>query len=538
MHDLNNDNSSYEFSVRSIWNSLSSNSKYSLLGHVEGTESGIDYIDAGMDHYPTEQDFSTESAYQQDFSRKISSYSRSKFDSLPSTVRSHVSNIMVNEGFPTESAENSTIISTEGTFCDKCDMELGTEEDLEIHNSTHEETSEDDLEKSQESYDYIINGADSDLTQEKIIQAREFLRAIEKDEVIPSPRDTEIQPKHGTPTKEEPDDVKGKVGMNYNPNAGLYDYVSFQKGSSKNRGGVKDLSKDGSLGEKFTGDIAYKTLSARERDEARFGILPSRIYDKFNITDSVESHISQRAIDAYKTLKALEAEAELTCPHCDTKYEDKTELEHHKKEHVEENVPSFLTDPIVGQRDDADKVGGSKKIFAPAKTSEAEDWKELYAANKKTTYDAVQEVEDDVPEFLKGIDFTKDKEQAGEAIYLSNEDIDKAINADNEIPEGYNEEDKVEKEDLKEMIVERKLEGHPDYTIIRQVELYSNLTRDSAEELVQKVYPSDIDYESYSLFGKRHHELSSEEVYEMKLYGGEAMTKASESYTGGKDDRR
>ena len=530
MHDLNNDNSAYEFSVRSIWNSLSSNSRSSLLGHVEGKESGIDYIDAGMESYPTEQDFSTESAYQQDFSRKLSSYTRSKFDSLPSTVRSHVSNVMVTEGFPTESNENTTTsLSTEGTFCEKCDMELGTEEDLDIHNSTHEETSQDDLDKSQESYDYIIKGADSDLTPEKIIQAREILKAIEKegDDFVGFPREVEELTKIGAPTKEEPEDVKGKVGMNYNPNEGFYDNITFKKGSSKNRGGTTDLTKETSLGEAFIGDTAFKTLNANEKDEARFGILPSRIYDNFNVTDAVESHITTRAINAYKTLRALEADEELTCPYCDTKYDDKTELSHHKKEHVEENIPQFLKDEI-----DPDQK------FAIDKGEEGEDWKELYADNKKTTYDAVQEVEDDVPEFLKGIDFSKDKEQVGEAHYVSNEDIENAIEPE-ETPEGYKEEDKTEKVDLKEMIIERKLDGHPDYSIIRQVELYSNFTREGAEALVQKTYPSDIDYESYSLFQKRYSELSAEEALEMKLYGGEAMTKAGESYKlGGKDDRR
>ena len=187
----------------------------------------------------------TANAYQQENTAKLNQIIGNKYDSLPISMRQAITEALIDRG----ELPNPKIYEGIGqqyklhngdvlVECDRCDESFISLEDFTDHKMDDHGDNDENYEESEESY---IASMLPELQREKLKEARKLLAETEEPELY---RDYFFNgDKFPTPTLEEPNDVTGVKGYNDNPNAGLYDYVKFKQGTSKDRVALEKYAK-------------------------------------------------------------------------------------------------------------------------------------------------------------------------------------------------------------------------------------------------------------------------------------------------------
>ena len=129
-------------------------------------------------------------------------------------------------------------ISNDAVECDRCGEVFTDESSYVSHGEVDHGDREEDFEEVADRTDLIMNPS---LTEADILESRRVLAETNQQELhhsIPFKNPKARIPKTQEPHNSADDLVAGMSGYNPNPNAGLYDNVSFKKGSAGDRGDV------------------------------------------------------------------------------------------------------------------------------------------------------------------------------------------------------------------------------------------------------------------------------------------------------------
>ena len=180
----------------------------------------------------------SEFAYQQESTAKFNQLISTNYDSLPNTVKNSITEALIGEGELPDPSDYEGIgqafeIGDDGEVnmeCDRCDETFTSTEDFDMHKDIDHGDDGEDFNEAEESY---VSSMNPDISRYALKQARRLLTETDQGDLT---RDATFNGKEiPTPTKLEPDDVKGIQGYNDNPNEGLYDTKRFKTGDSKQR---------------------------------------------------------------------------------------------------------------------------------------------------------------------------------------------------------------------------------------------------------------------------------------------------------------
>jgi len=203
-----------------------------ILARKNAIEGKIDFTDI---------ETATENAYQQDYTAKINQITSTNYDSLPRAVKTLITENMiaigelpnpsVYRGIGHEFVANPWGMTKEVfTECDRCDETFMSNEDFDLHKEIDHGDDSGDWNEAEETYTLSMN---PDITKSQLQEARRILAETSNDDFH---RKVYFNGKDiPQPTGWEPDDVKGTVGYNDDPNEGLYNTKKFKAGNSGDR---------------------------------------------------------------------------------------------------------------------------------------------------------------------------------------------------------------------------------------------------------------------------------------------------------------
>lgn len=467
------------------WNSMHRVDRLMLLNRA-----GIDFIEVGMESYPTVNDHHTDSAYQAILSQKLNEFAGSNFNSLPAPIQNRVT-----EAFKDQISEAE---DEEGDFDIEGDVD-DSYVDSDGNDFSYKDTDEDvdDEEKATEAYHYSLYTQISPdgISQKNLRKAREILkdetdRFYEK--FFETLGEVEYPYKKDVPVT-RPDNSQMVGKYNSNPNEGLYDTKQFTKGGSNTRigevgqnwwekhiEGNEDLTFAG-RGELNTQQDVWDAMSESSRldvlREAGWGdSWDLSELKQFARSNEFPRDLSGLDVSQLKRIAGLENAEDYNI--YDELKTDKVKEEDYSDEPESEDAKIAEVDD-VGFPDD-------NEIDKKKEEGTLNEWEEA-------------EEEGDVqPELGDTYDGKSDKTYGEEAV----------------IP--YSQENYIQTK-----IVERKLAGYPDHSIAREVAIWHDLSNEEALDQVQAVEVSVDDKTAYSLFGKRFNQINKSELSEMKTLCGE-----------------
>lgn len=189
----------------------------------------------------SEEVYASENAYQLDSTAKYNQTLNTNYDSLSESVKGLVHESLVGQGILPNPSDSIGIglqyvanpYATEKEVfieCDRCDEVFMDEEDFDNHKSFDHGDKPLDNKESEEGYTLALN---PEMTREALRDARKTMaetsqKTLRRSHIF---NGSEIP----EPTISEPDNVKGIVGYNDNPNEGLYDTKRFVKAPSSTR---------------------------------------------------------------------------------------------------------------------------------------------------------------------------------------------------------------------------------------------------------------------------------------------------------------
>jgi len=609
MSDLN--------SVESKWNSLSRIDKSILLN-----ESNIDFIEAGMESYPTSEDYHTNSAYQTILKQKLVEYASSPFAALPISIKDKVTETFRDQGIITEAEEIDNDYKMEGEPDGYADSE-GTDFS---YKDTDKEV--DDIEKeATEAYHYSLytHVKPEGLSLSNLKKAREIV----KDETDKFYESFFEAMEVDYPYKEEvpvtrPDNPVPVGKYNDNPNAGLYDTKLFKWGSS-NADRIGEVLSEQDVLDWFTPsennnynhcDLCDMPIYADNIDEMRYHLL------RDHRGQVGEARATEVGADWWGSRSKVEQEQILIASGVDVRHaglswqnlgqenqkkiqdeygygeigeahdldDQSSDFQYHKLD----SSDLLRTDQIMRdaygkpvRRDglyanlhDVDLVGRADRLSSIRTNSD-----EIFPQNNEI--DRQREASEDVDDYniydrLKTDGIEKEKYspevESEDAIIAQPDkfegeedhvpetntnpvDAEKEANETykcddcNEMLKGYETADIHEKEyghsateytgrtkgteavipysaesEIESKIIERKLAGHSDQSIARELGIWHNIEMNEAFEKINAVEVSTDDKAAYSLFGKRFTQITEVEKDEMRTLAGETYSPKEEDF--------
>ncbi len=193
--------------------------------------------------------------------------------------------------------------------------------------------------------------------------------------------------------------------------------------------------------------------------------------------------------------KAVQA----TCPFCGFHTQDKEELHAHTQDHS-------LDDMFTGEEDFQFEDNQETTVTTEPDLLQNVNT-DVLQVESETDYDPEEKIDQKAVETKILQQYTGYKPKAGEAL---GNILDGAIN----VPE--------ERQTAEEVIYDRKLDGHHEDKIARELFVYHDIEYEDAIEKIRSIEVSGNDRTAKTLFGKKFNDCSEAEISEMRSYGGES----------------
>lgn len=497
----------------------------------------------------------SENAYQQDYTAKLNQLVHTKYDSLPETVKISITETLIDQGelpnpsdfkgIGQEFVANPYAVEKEiFVECDRCDEVFMAEEDFEIHKSIDHGDDPDDYDEAEETFALSM---DPDINREALREARKLLAETSEKDLY---RNAFFNGKDiKEPTLSEPDDVKGTVGYNDNPNKGLYDTKLFTTGKSTSRyggtvsesyamEGAKDWweGQDESAQEQIllaSGvNVGHKGLSWLNLGEQNQDLIKQEYYDAreayfkegyknsnpFDLTSDLED-VDDKDIPITPPPKSDEGGVG-SGPQGTANLPEQTAMKQ-----INPDYDAFSKDsgnqydsPMIDSESHSDNEATPTKVTGDHGDRDAD-----YNKTPTLAGDKVKNVPSaGTISALEGVDF---RPEAIDYVYKTKENKTKAneafVESRDVFLEGYGDDDiESDSEAVETLIQSRKMSGYGVYSIARELVMQYGISNEEAHEKVNSVEVSDNDRVANTIFGKRYSECTEAERTELGIYGG------------------
>ena len=330
---------------------------------------------------------------------------------------------------------------------------------------------------------------------------------IEEEPVLHQDYDPEHPHEHNTFDKnfgdkvaEEDDDSYKDMLAKKDTLAGLGDYkleehpdegLAYQKGQEEDNGQkeVEDFV-DTSVADIFK---EMPETPAEEQD------------DTSNFEADIENdQVIQKLPEDKRSFDVENGEGDKTCPTCGFYSADEEELHSHTQDHTD-SLQSEEDFPFEDQEEQT-TVTAEPDLLQNVNTDvlqvEAEDYNPDEEYDKKAEEARILQ------------QYTGYKPKAGEAV---GDILDGAIDTP------------VEQQSVDDTIYDRKLEGYHEDKIARELAVYHEVEYEDAIERIRSIEVNDNDRTAKTLFGKKFADCNEAEISEMKILGGEAKKRSTET---------
>ncbi len=501
---------------RDWWNRSSSSTKGRILGQLNFNDIGT-YT-------------ASENAYQQDKTAKLNQLVLTKYDSLPESVKSSITETLIESGvLPNPSDFNG--ISNEYAIgkevwheCDRCDESFMDEEDFDTHKEIDHGDSDEldgDAEVAQTS------AMDPEADRFALEEARKAVETAEKDLY----RDVYFNSDAITyPTVSEPDggeeegmSIAGKVGYDDNPNEGLYDNKKFKAGKASSRYGIENhyVHGDKSLIANKPTD-SYFTFGD---GDATCNVCGDKVVGGYGHYDHLQTHYSSEALPILEDQEDFEVG--------EVKNEDgtwSTDDSEKKFDKPEDAIKDSMDDAEEADNYPQTKVNDDwEDDFKQLKTDyEDRDTPVVYENNGVSDISEVTPTEhtgspDEITS-LQNVDFSQEKIDFGHYPVKASEGKQKSYltEAEAQIQDEYEKfgEEPSEEEEVVAKIEERKIAGYTAENIANELRITYGVSHEDAISKVYSVEVSVNDKIAGTFFGKKYSECNEAEIQELKLYSG------------------
>jgi hypothetical protein len=515
---------------RDWWNRSGTEARNNILKRVE---------DIGT-HYET----ASENAYQLDYTAKLNQLVKTKYDSLPRSVKSVINETLTVMGElpnPSDFKGVGHLFEAEGSLdrevfveCDRCDQEFMSNEDFDFHKKIDHGDDNEEFEESEEQYTLSM---DPDLTREALREARKVLAETKEEDLH---RSVYFNGKDlPQPTGGEPDDVKGTKGYNDNPNAGLYDNKLFTTGNSRQRNAIEAQMH-------FSDDGVDWASEIRKWEQFKIDVMAG---DRKGIVDAVDkaggdsiyfsdpetpnSYVLEQIDEEIKEMRGWEAQ-NAEKGYNDMYYSTNQQYPTGESRKIKANE---VDQQEVSEYLDELRESGETNMFGAGAYVEREFgisreeaktfvlyWMENFGKENYVTEGDLEmvplpdEATDKPIDTLKDVDFSED---AVEFVYPTKRVKSTEAEESEDFLEGYDEKDMESENDAVEaQIIDRKMNGYSLETIARELVIQYGVEHPVAYEKASSVEVSINDKVANTFFGKRYSECNESELRELRSYTG------------------